>query len=147
MNTHTLWQSEFFKLSQSYDYRFPGYLFVECISSVQKLNNLHSDESQELIAALKLAEHLIHTLIRPERIYILKFGESEQRVHFHIVPRTAKLLDAYLRTCMVSPPYNGALITVWLWANANSLGHSDEEINGFISSARQLCDVHIRQIT
>jgi len=140
MNSHTIWKSENFKLSQSYDYRLPGYVFVECNSGARNLNDLQSIESQELVSVLKLAERLLHSLIRPERIYVLKFGESDERVHFHIVPRTAKLLASYLNTCRATPPYNGALITAWLWANAESLDHSDEEIHEFVSSARQMCE-------
>ena len=147
MNPHTIWQSECFKLSQSYDFRLPGYMFVECISNPRSLADLQPSESQELVSVLKLAEHLLHTLIRPEKVYVLKFGESDDRVHFHIIPRTTKLLASYLNACQTSPPYNGALITAWLWANAESLGYTEEDISDFVSSARQACGELTRRST
>jgi diadenosine tetraphosphate (Ap4A) HIT family hydrolase len=137
MNPHTIWQSQHFKLSQSFSFRLPGYLFVEALSGVPRLSDLQTPESQELGLALKLAEHLVHTLIRPERTYVLRFGESDERVHFHVVPRTTKLLNFYLRSQQDAPSYNGALITAWLWANADTLGHTEEEIQTFVSAARQ----------
>lgn len=140
MDVHTIWQSEHFKLSQSYDFHLPGYMFVECLSGARALNHFNSAESEGLTSVLKLAEHLLHLLVRPERIYILKFGESDDRVHFHIVPRTRELLKSYLDECKDNPPYNGALITAWLWANSGSLGHSEADIHAFISSARKACE-------
>lgn len=138
MDFYTIWESTHFRLSQSYDFRLPGYMFVECLSGARRMNDFGPGESEELAAVLKLAESLLHLLVRPERIYILKFGESDDRIHFHVIPRTAELLKSYLDERQDSPPYNGALITAWLWANAGRLGHGEADIEDFISSARRL---------
>ena len=138
MNQFTIWQSENFSISQSYDFLLPGYLFVECAAGVKSLAALTAEHSAELGSALKHAEHIVQTLVNPERIYVLKFGESDQRVHFHIIPRTRKVLDAYLKSVNDEPPYNGALITAWVWSNARTLGHTEKEISEFISSARSV---------
>ncbi|RRW42282.1 hypothetical protein EGJ52_17120 [Pseudomonas luteola] len=138
MNQYSIWQCANFSISQSYDFPLPGYLFVECISGVKSLAALTAQDSVELGSVLKRAEHIVETLIKPERIYVLKFGESDQRVHFHMVPRTSKLLEAYLKSTSDKPPYNGALITAWVWSNARALNHTEEEIRGFISAARSV---------
>lgn len=139
MDAYVIWQNRYHKLSQSYDFAVPGYLFVESRSDACSLDALTVQESQSLIAALQLAEHVLNTLIRPQRSYVLRFGESDASVHFHVIPRTAKLLAAYLEEHRDEPPYNGALITAWLWSNAHKLAHGRQEISAFIQAARQLC--------
>ena len=139
MNAFLIWQSGHFKLSQSYDFRLPGYMFVESVSGAKKLTDLKPSEDAELVSVLKLAEKVLHRLLQPEKIYMLKFGEYDERVHFHVVPRTRKLLHSYLSACQATPPYNGALITAWLWAHADSLGYTEAEIRSFVLSARQAC--------
>jgi diadenosine tetraphosphate (Ap4A) HIT family hydrolase len=140
MDFYTIWESAHFRLSQSYDFCFPGYMFVECLSGVRRMNDFGPGESEELAYVLKLGERLLDLLIRPERIYVLKFGESDDRIHFHLIPRTAELLKSYLDDRQESSPYNGALITAWLWANAGRLGHSQADIQNFISSARKVSE-------
>jgi len=135
-DSFTIWTSKSFRIAHAYSYRLPGYLFVENLVDARSLNSLSPEASGELGDALALAERLIHKIIHPERLYILKFGESDDRIHFHLIPRTRKLLDAYLATETDEPPYNGARITAWLWKNADQLGHSTEEIDAFVKTAK-----------
>lgn len=137
MSPYTVWQSENFSIAQSYDFPLPGYLFVECTSGVTSLSELKAAELAELSHVLQRAESLIDSLIKPARTYVLKLGESDQRLHFHLIPRTKEVLAGYLRSTDDKPPYNGALITAWIWSNVRTLGHTDEDINRFIRTARE----------
>ena len=83
-----------------------------------------------------LAEGLLHRLLRPERIYALKFGEEVPAVHFHVVPRSADLAAAYRAATGDAPPLSGAAIVDWVWSNHDLLGHTDEAIGEFIERAR-----------
>jgi diadenosine tetraphosphate (Ap4A) HIT family hydrolase len=136
MNSHTIWESELFRITHSRDYRLPGYLFVENCVDASNLNSFPPNTQGQLGEALRLAEYLVRKFASPERVYILKFGESDDRVHFHVIPRTRKLLDAYLSCEKDEAPFNGALITAWLWKNADRLDHNLEEVNAFVQSAR-----------
>jgi len=136
MNPYIIWESELIRISHSYDFRLPGYLFVENRIGAPSLESFPPNTHGQLGEALRLAEYLVRKIVSPERVYILKFGESDERVHFHVIPRTRKLLDAYLSSENDEPPFNGALITAWVWKNADRLGHTMDEINAFVQRAR-----------
>ena len=85
-----------------------------------------------------MAERLIQELIRPERIYALKFGEENPQIHFHIVPRTAAIEAAYLVQVADKKPCSGARIVDWIWLNHESFAHSEEQIEAFVKEARAI---------
>jgi diadenosine tetraphosphate (Ap4A) HIT family hydrolase len=131
-----IWETENLTVSQAHSYSLPGYLFVESKLAVTSTSGFSASEQSEFFAAVSKAEGVVRGLVSPEKIYVLRFGESSEKVHFHIVPRTRRLLDAYLSACPDSPPYNGARITAWLWQNSQLLGHCTDELSAFISAAR-----------
>lgn len=139
MDRHTIWESPSFRISQSYSYPLPGYLFVEALADARRLDRLSPDTRRELGEVLALAEHLVTSIVAPERVYILKFGESDELAHFHVIPRTRRLLDAYLASEADTAPYNGARITAWLWANGAKLNHPSAEADAFVAAARVEC--------
>lgn len=139
MNRFMIWESPFFRISHSYRYSLPGYLFVETLEDANHLDQPSLGAIRKLGEALALAEHLVMHLTAAERVYVLKFGESDERIHFHVIPRTPELLEAYLSSATDKAPYNGARITAWLWENCAVLKHSAEEIDAFVAAARAEC--------
>jgi diadenosine tetraphosphate (Ap4A) HIT family hydrolase len=131
-----IWESANLIVSQAHSYSLPGYLFVESKLAVSGIGGFSASEQLEFFTAVSKAEGVVRGLVSPEKVYVLSFGESSEQVHFHIIPRTRRLLDAYLSACTHSRPYSGASITAWLWQNSQLLGHRPEELSSFISAAR-----------
>lgn len=79
---------------------------------------------------------IVRELVAPERIYTLRFGEMNPRIHFHVIPRTARVAEAYAGEVEDAPPYNGARLVDWLWTRHASLGFTDGELRDFVAAAR-----------
>lgn len=82
------------------------------------------------------AESWIRALEPVTRVYALRFGESDGAVHFHVVPRTQRILDAFLVQRPGEPPHSGARIVDWLWFHQDELGYSDRDIEAWVERAR-----------
>ncbi len=136
MDAFELRTGRHFRLSQSYGFRFPGYLFVESLVPLTRIGDIGPEARAELHDLLADAEKLAERLVAPERVYVLRFGEEDPTVHFHVVPRTRRLLDAYLADVDDEPPFSGAAIVAWLWRNAATLGFTDADVRDFVTRAR-----------
>jgi diadenosine tetraphosphate (Ap4A) HIT family hydrolase len=137
MDAYEIYRSNFYKLSQAHSYRVPGYLILESLSPVKQFAVLPTDADADLAACFRIAERLLGSLLSTERVYFLRFGESIQTIHFHVVPRTAEIAQKYCHPAAVSPGLNGAEIVSWIWSNHESLMYSDADIVEFVRSARQ----------
>lgn len=133
----TIWQSDWVRVSQARSVPLPGYLFVESLSGCTEFDRLDPESGRELQEGIRIAERLVRRLIDPERVYVLKFGEADQHIHFHIVPRTREVLSGYLESTKDTAPYNGARITAWIWEHAGSLGYAPSDIAAFVRAARE----------
>jgi diadenosine tetraphosphate (Ap4A) HIT family hydrolase len=131
-----IWESEYFTLSQSGEYRVPGYLLLHSKRKVELIADFSWNESTELMRCLALAERLLQELLAPERIYISKFGEVNPQIHFHVLPRTEQLGLAFTRQTGATEPYNGARLMDWIWNQPSGLGYTPDEIAGFVADAR-----------
>ncbi len=100
-----------------------------------RVGELSDEASADLFQCISLAESLVLEVIRPGRVYVMKFAEMNPQVHFHIFPRTAHMEKAYLSLVDDNPPISGARVTDWAWTNHESLGHTDEEIEAFLEAA------------
>lgn len=136
MNSLDIWASDLVKISHARSYRLPGYLFVECVPAKSLDVCARSKTKEALALATVRAENIVSALLNPQKVYVLRFGESSENEHFHIIPRTDALLQKYLSENDDSAPYNGAKITSWLWERSASLGYAERDINDFISRAR-----------
>ena len=130
-------ESEHTTVEQAHSYRVPGYLIVQPKAACTCVSDLSAEQASDLFECLVQAESLVRVIVEPERLYVLKFGEENPQVHFHIIPRTEKLAEAYLTHVPDGRPYNGAKIVAWTWQNHASLGYSDEEIGAFVQQARE----------
>jgi len=136
LDNYTIFETEHFTVRQIGDYRVPGYLVVLSKPDCTMLTEYSREQTADLIECISRAEEIVHRVIEPERIYVMKFGEVNPRIHFHIFPRTAKIGDAYTSEVDDQKPYCGARLVDWVWKNHESLGFSDEEIQAFVDSAR-----------
>jgi diadenosine tetraphosphate (Ap4A) HIT family hydrolase len=123
-----------YRLSQAGAYRLPGYLIVDTAMDVVRFAEIPPEERANLITIFQIAEELLIRLLGAERVYTLRFGESVNALHFHVVPRTREVALACGQT---SEPLNGAKVVEWIWENHVRLGYTDADICNFSMQARQ----------
>ncbi len=138
MDSLTLRTTAYTRVSQARSFRVPGYLIVEPLRRVHSLEELTEAERADLLDVLAAAERWVRTLMEPERVYQLRFGESDGAVHFHVVPRTTQLLEGYLKSHAEDPPYSGARIVDWVWFHQGELGYTQAEVDEWVERARAL---------
>ncbi|MFL9874111.1 hypothetical protein [Paraburkholderia megapolitana] len=137
MDEFEIYRSDFYKLSQAYSFRLPGYLILESLLPLTEFGDLPPAADADLAKCFRVAERLLNALLLPERIYFSRFGETTQAIHFHVVPRTAEIARRYCHPAAVTPGLNGAEVMSWIWANHGDLDYSDADIREFVRSARQ----------
>jgi diadenosine tetraphosphate (Ap4A) HIT family hydrolase len=140
MESFEIYQSGFYTLSQAHGFRLPGYLILSSNTPVSRFSDLPLQADADLGACIRLADTLLHTLLAPERVYVLRFGESIEAIHFHIIPRTNEIALQFSAPDQVQPGLNGADIASWIWHNHDALGYSDMDIDSFIQRARQFVE-------
>lgn len=136
MPENLIHESRYFTTRQASDTRVPGHLVVASKVESRSLDGFAPDQAADLWRCLVQAETLVQQILQPERIYLLKFGEAVPRIHFHVFPRTARLLEAYLAEVADQEPYSGARIMDWVWTHRESAGFAEAEIRSFVDAAR-----------
>lgn len=136
MKDKRIFESAYFTASQASDSGVPGHLIVESRIECTEISGFTTDQSADLMRCLAKAETVVQEILEPERIYILKFGEAVPQVHFHVFPRTARLLQAYLEHVADQAPYSGARIMDWIWTHKESVGFTENEVQAFVDEAR-----------
>jgi diadenosine tetraphosphate (Ap4A) HIT family hydrolase len=136
MSQNLIHESRHFTTRQASDSGVPGHLVVASRVECTSLGEFTPDQAADLLRCLSRAETLLREILQPEKIYILKFGEAVPKIHFHVFPRTARLLQAYLGQVTDQAPYSGARIMDWVWTHRESVGFAEEEIRSFIDAAR-----------
>ena len=136
MPENLIHESRYFTTRQASDTRVPGHLVVASKVPCTSLDGFTPDQAADLMRCLVRAETLVQQILQPERIYVLKFGEAVPKIHFHVFPRTARLLQAYLGQIADQEPYSGARIMDWVWTHRESAGFTDDEIRTFVDAAR-----------
>jgi hypothetical protein len=128
MSDLTLLETEHTTIEQSSGYRIPGYLIVQPKAPCTRVGELSADQASDLFSCISKAESLVLEIIKPGRVYVMKFAEMNPQV------------QAYLLEVDDKPPINGARMTDWAWMNHESLGHTDAEIETFVAAARDWLD-------
>ena len=86
-----------FFAEQSAECVLPGYLVLRMNEPVDGFAALAPAQAADRGRALSLAGRAIEEVVRPERVYVCRFGELLAAVHFHLFPRTAWVLEHYRR--------------------------------------------------
>jgi diadenosine tetraphosphate (Ap4A) HIT family hydrolase len=136
MDPYLIHETEHFTISQAESYRIPGYVIIESKTDRTQVAQYGADETADLVRCISATEAVVQELVDPERIYIMKFGEMNPRVHFHVFPRTKRLGDAYAGEVDDAPPYSGARLVDWTWQHHATLEFTDVEIADFVTRAR-----------
>ena len=92
----------------------PGYLILRFKTGVQSPGDLEPEEAKTLGLLLSFSAAAIKKTVAAERIYVLSFCELDRRLHFHLFPRTAALLELYHQaTGTLNDPINGPMLFEW----------------------------------
>jgi len=73
----------------------PGYLILREAGGATRLAGLEPAAARALGEELARASAAIEAATGAERVYVLSFCEVDRRLHFHLFPRTAWLLEAF----------------------------------------------------
>ena len=105
---------EIFSLEQSTECPIPGYLILRLKGPEVSLAQLPAETAKSLGEMLTRAAAAIEQAVKPERVYILSFCEVDPRLHFHLFPRTAWLLQEYFKASdCANDPVNGPMLFEW----------------------------------
>jgi len=73
----------------------PGYLILRVAGGATRLADLGPEAARALGGLLARASAALEAATGAERVYVLSFCEVDRRLHFHLFPRTAWLLEAF----------------------------------------------------
>lgn len=116
--------SDRFTIDHSSECRIPGYLVVRTRGPATSLAELPEEDAGALGELLARATRAIERVTAAERVYCLVFAELDRRLHVHLFPRTAWLLEEYRdATDSGARPVNGPLL--FEWARTRYAGPAD----------------------
>jgi diadenosine tetraphosphate (Ap4A) HIT family hydrolase len=109
-----IFEDGMFSLEQSAACSIPGYLILRLKGPETSLAELVPRTAKALGEMLARAAAAIEQAVKPERVYVLSFCEVEPRLHFHLFPRSAWLLQEYFKANDCSDdPINGPMLFEW----------------------------------
>lgn len=85
-------QTKYWSCDHAYDIALPGFLFLKTNRHVESVVDLNENEAKEFGTVLLSITKAINKILRPERIYVLRYGEVIRHVHFWLLPRTKEVL-------------------------------------------------------
>lgn len=107
-------EDETFTLEQSAECPIPGYLVLRLKGEATSLAQLPEVTVMALGKMLARAVSAIEQAVQAERVYILSFCEIDQRLHFHLFPRTPWLLKEYFKANFnANEPVDGPMLFAW----------------------------------
>ncbi len=107
-------KNDMFALEQSGECAVPGYLVLRVKGEATSLAELAPEKARMLGEMLALAARAIEETVGAERMYVLSFCEVDRRLHFHLFPRTAWLLDEYHKANFnANGPIDAPMLFAW----------------------------------
>ena len=85
-----------FEIAPCEDCDIPGYMILMPVRRVRILSDLDPLILHVLGPAIAKLEKAIQAETGADRVYVVRFSEALEDVHFHLFPRTASLAPAYL---------------------------------------------------
>lgn len=92
----------------------PGYLILRPLTAVNSLSDLAPEALTELGPLMARAMAAIQKVTSPERIYVLRFGEEVEAIHFHLFPRFREMAALYKQLHPSQPVASGAQMFDWV---------------------------------
>ncbi|MGD1148651.1 MAG: GNAT family N-acetyltransferase [Thermoanaerobaculaceae bacterium] len=109
-----VFEDEHFTVEQCGSCLIPGYLILRLKGPAVTMGQLAHQASGRLGEMLSRTARAIGEVVTPERLYVLSFCEIDQRLHFHLFPRTRPLLQAYRRAAgSLVEPVSGPKLFEW----------------------------------
>ncbi len=113
-----IFENRLFTIEHSSSCAVPGYVVLRLKDRSTSLAELDAGSAQALGVLLSAAVRAVEKIVGADRVYCLSFAELDRRLHFHLFPRTAWLLQAYWRaTGTAELPVNGPLVFEWARAH------------------------------
>lgn len=126
-------KTKFFIVEQCRTCDIPGYLIVSALSEVQFLASLPTNAAAELGILLADVERAISEIVKPENIYVAKFGEERRLLHFHVFPRIKEMTLKFISSQQQpSEVLCGPVMLNWardFYKLSTSESHSIETLN------------------
>ncbi len=109
-----IFADELFTVAHCPSCAVPGYVIARLLDGSTSLAELPAGTAQALGALLSKTVRAIETTVGADRVYCLSFAELDRRLHFHLFPRTAWLLEEYWRaTGSREEAVNGPVLFEW----------------------------------
>lgn len=105
--------SKEFRCASCRDCDVPGYMILTPTPSPGSIAELTYRQKVRLGDVLAKIEKAVTTATGADRVYVLRFSEGLETVHFHIFPRTAELEARYCEATGSSGTRNGEEMFAW----------------------------------
>lgn len=112
-------QTKYWSCDHAYDIPLPGFLFLKTNRHVESIASLNENEANEFGSVLLKITKAMDKILRPERIYVLRYGEVIRHVHFWLLPRTKEVM----KNCGKGPESVRAIIDYY----RNNFSMKDKE--------------------
>jgi diadenosine tetraphosphate (Ap4A) HIT family hydrolase len=81
-----IFETEHFRADQSVECPIPGYLILSSKQARTRFSRIPVQATADLGYSICLACRCVEEIIKPERVYVARFGEELSKIHFHIFP-------------------------------------------------------------
>jgi len=95
-NSLLVLENKYYSAVQCGNCDIPGYIILKTKKQIKKIHDMPKEALALLGVVLSKLEHAIELILKPDKIYIVKFGEESDALHFHVFPRTKYLTEKYL---------------------------------------------------
>lgn len=106
-----VYQDEYFRIEQSA--QIPGHLTIFLKAQPKALSDVPFKALEQLGPLLARAMKAIQDVIQPDRIYVLRFGEELEALHFHLFPRTQGMAELWAKT-YPQQTFGGGTLFDWI---------------------------------
>lgn len=128
-------ETKYWSCDHAFDVPLPGFLILKTNRHTESITKLTADEARELGLLLLKITKVIDTVLKPERIYVLRFGEVVRHVHFWLLPRTKEVLE----NCGKGPESVRTIVN--FYRNNFSMKEREKEILNIIKELREALNV------
>lgn len=109
-----VFEDELLTLEQADYCGVPGYLILRLRARVESLAQLDGRAAARVGQVMSRAARAIEEAVGADRVYCLSFCEVDRQLHFHLFPRSRRLLQEYeAATATAGEGVNGPLLFEW----------------------------------
>lgn len=129
-------ENDYYRIEHAQPCTIPGYLIIFVKPTANHLGELAPAIQQAVCQAISSSLTIVKSIIQPERIYTLSFGEQTPQLHFHIFPRTRQMLNDYNQALQQHNDYaDGATMFNWARKHYQQTSQTDQTLAAAITAA------------